>query len=241
MAPVEALADIDTLVVFDIDNTLIEPTVTLGSDQWFYWYAARLESEGLTPTAASDAANAVWNKVQPAIAVRAVEDSTPALVGRLQARGIRVMALTARSRDAAGVTETQLASAGYVMGRHAFGASRRRVGKSADMIYEDGILYVGEHASKGEALVRFLKHERHRPKRVVFADDKAKHTVTVDAALQKIGLPVVALRYGAADARVAAFDPAVAEIQYRAWSRVLTDEEAAALVKCAPTAPPPAK
>lgn len=67
MAAVDSLATPGTLVVFDIDNTLIEPTVTLGSDQWFYWYVAELEAAGRTARRAVDEANDVWNRVQSAI------------------------------------------------------------------------------------------------------------------------------------------------------------------------------
>jgi hypothetical protein len=222
VAPVDALATPGTLVVFDIDNTLIEPTVTLGSDQWFYWYVAELEAGGRSSREAIDLANDVWNRVQPAIAVRPVEAMTPQLIRGIQARGLRVVALTARSHDAAAVTETQLTSAGYSLSTSAFGPGRRVIGDDPTMVYDDGVLYVGEHASKGDALLRLLAGEGLSPERVVFVDDK---------------IPVIAIRYGAADARVAAFDPAVAAVQFRLWSSVLSDEEAARFSRCV-TAPP---
>jgi hypothetical protein len=237
VAPVDALATPGTLVVFDIDNTLIEPTVTLGSDQWFYWYVAELEAGGRSSREAIDLANDVWNRVQPAIAVRPVEAMTPQLIRGIQARGLRVVALTARSHDAAAVTETQLTSAGYSLSTSAFGPGRRVIGDDPTMVYDDGVLYVGEHASKGDALLRLLAGEGLSPERVVFVDDKEKHVRTVDAALSSSKIPVIAIRYGAADARVAAFDPAVAAVQFRLWSSVLSDEEAARFSRCV-TAPP---
>jgi hypothetical protein len=33
----------DTLVVFDIDNTLLRPCQMLGSDEWFYYYIKKME------------------------------------------------------------------------------------------------------------------------------------------------------------------------------------------------------
>jgi len=162
---------------------------------------------------------------------------TPALMRALQARGIRVVALTARSQDAAAVTEAQLSSAGYALAASALGLGRRVIGDDTSMVYDDGVLYVGEHASKGDALLRLLASERMTPDRVVFVDDKDKHVRSVDAALTASKLPVIAIRYGAADARVAAFDPAVAELQFRLWSSVVSDEEAARLSKCMGVAP----
>lgn len=230
MALVEQLASDDTLVVFDLDNTLIEPVQTLGSDQWYYHLVAQLQAQGRDETQAHAEANAIWNRVQLATAVRPVEADTPDRVARLQARGLRVMALTARTQDVSSLTARQLESVGYTLAKSAFGRDELVLDADAGEIYREGVLYVGEHASKGQALLAFLAKVGVTPARVVFVDDKEKHARSVDATLTAAGIPVVAIRYGAADARVRAFDPAVADLQYKAWSRLLSDEEARELL-----------
>ena len=37
MQEVMSAIDSETLAIFDIDNTLIEPIGNMGSDQWFYY------------------------------------------------------------------------------------------------------------------------------------------------------------------------------------------------------------
>ena len=38
----------NTLVVFDIDNTLARPPQILGSDQWFGWMVRKFEGQGMS-------------------------------------------------------------------------------------------------------------------------------------------------------------------------------------------------
>jgi len=95
MAEAVQAADDDTLVVFDIDNTLIEPVGNLGSDQWYdflvrsigRWmgFRRRRRSAGLT---------LIWNEVQWIIEVKAVEPDTPQLIRGLQDRSVKLMGLT---------------------------------------------------------------------------------------------------------------------------------------------------
>ncbi len=230
MAALDGIVGDDTLIVFDLDNTLIEPVQTLGSDQWYYHLVSALRATGRDERAAHTEANNIWNRVQLSTEVRPVESDTPERVRALQARGLRVMALTARSEDVSGPTERQLRSVGYQLSTAAFGVNQVVLDAAARAIYRGGILYVGEHASKGEALLAFLDLQAYRARHVVFVDDKEKHARSVDAALTARGIPVVSVRYGAADARVKAFDPRVADLQYRAWSRLLSDAEALELL-----------
>ena len=44
-----------TLVVFDIDNTLVYPKTLIGSEQWFYAMVSKFESEGMTTEEAVNA------------------------------------------------------------------------------------------------------------------------------------------------------------------------------------------
>jgi hypothetical protein len=235
VAAVVAAAQPDDLIVFDIDNTLVTPVQMLGSDTWYYHLMDSLVAGGATHDAATDEADAIWNRVQKDIRVRPVEADEPKWVAALQARGLRVVALTARSVDAADVTRKQLKSVGYQLDAGSTGRPAQvltAAGGAPIATFRDGVVYVGERGDKGSALVAFLAHQKLTPARVLFVDDKPKHTASVDAALQAQKLPVVAFRYGAADAAVAAFDPAVADLQFRLWQSVMSDEEARAALRC---------
>jgi hypothetical protein len=52
-------------------------------------------------------------------------------------------------------------------------------------VYTKGILFVnGSTATKGEALVAFLKRTGQSPKKVIFIDDREEHVKSVEASLQ---------------------------------------------------------
>lgn len=218
-----------TILVFDLDNTIIEAAQTLGSDQWFDHLVKRFTDAGEARPV--DHAIALWTQVAAKTRVRPVESLTPRLIASAQAAGIPVIGLTARRVDVAETTEAQLASVGVRIFSKSLPPALR-----SDIDFGDGakrvrgITYVGPTVSKGEAITRILKASGLRPDRIVFADDKVKHVNSVDQALNAFpGLTHWELRYGAADPRVASYDERIAAIQERAFAetgRILSDEEA---------------
>jgi hypothetical protein len=239
LAQIEPAIDDQTLVVFDIDNTLLESVQTLGSDQWFdYLVDQGKRVRRWSEDRAIAEAVVIWNRVQEDTQVRPIEPDTPALIKRLQARGVRVIALTARSSGAAAVTERQLRSVGIDLGRNPLPrpAVRPKQKQDTSQPWVGAILFLGENQSKGEALTTLVRSLPTPPSSVVFIDDKQRHTQSVDQAMARLKIPVIAFRYGASDNRVAAFDPAVAETQLRWWRRILSDEVAHDLQSCKPPA-----
>ena len=66
--------------MFDIDNTLMEPTQTLGSDQWFYHQKEQYVLKGMTPSDALEQALSEWMSIQSVTKVKVVEPGTKDLV-----------------------------------------------------------------------------------------------------------------------------------------------------------------
>ncbi len=200
-----------TLLVFDIDNTLIEPAGNAGSDQWYYYLQKAFRRDGLDPKQAEAKAAESWTRALDVVEPKAVEALTPGLIRVQQERGISVMALTARGPEDAPATFRQLSAIGVDLGARAPSALVLR-GSAAGLpegragLYENGVLFVGEGPEKGKALAAFLGKLGLRPARVVFVDDKPHHARNVDAALASAGIPGAAFRYGAADAKVRAFN-----------------------------------
>jgi len=216
--------DEQTLLVFDLDNTVIEPVQTLGSDQWFQ----SLLKQAYTV----DQAVSLWSQVQPLSQMKAVEAITPEIILSDQLVGLKVMALTARPANLAQVTENQLLSIGVsFLGSPVYGddvADMNGQGAQGPQ-YIHGIEFVGPTSSKGEALVQFLHHINFKPGRIVFVDDTAKHTITVNDSLTSEGIENFEFRYGALDAQVAAFDSKVAEIELRVFQNcgnIISDDDA---------------
>jgi len=88
---------------------------------------------------------------------------------------------------------------------------------------------VSPKLSKGEALVQFLHQIHFKPRRIVFIDDTAKHTVTVNASLNAEGIENFEFRYGALDAQVDAFDSKVATLEFQIFQKcgkIISDNDA---------------
>ena len=74
-------------------------------------------------------------------------------------------------------------------------------------------------------------HQIH-PHQMIFVDDRRQNVDNMEAAFQGSPVPATIFRYGAADSRVKAFNPAVADREWSVFAnegRLLSDEEAAAL------------
>lgn len=200
-------ADANTFIVFDIDNTLLEPDQMLGSDQWFEYYFDRLQKDGkLTGEAAEAETERVWGDLQAVTKVHAVEASAPQLIAALQRKGIPMAALTARPKDLMARTLKQLTAVGFK--------------------FSDGRVLFADGRNKGRVLLDAFTEWGVKPMRVVFIDDKKKNCTNVDNALVEAKIPVTAYRYGAADKSVKAFDPAIADIQFHYAQSLLSDSEA---------------
>lgn len=220
-----------TLVVFDIDNTLIEGVETIAADPWYDYYLTKLKAGGMDEKEAVTRANALWLRVQELATVRPVEAETVALIARLQAKGIKVMALTARANDAIALSKRQLASAGIDFTKsqvHNGSIAFTLVSKAE---YADGVLYIDELNKKGEALAHLLKTIGYRPEKIVFADDKRKHADNVDLEMGALGISCVAYQYTRTYERTKSLDFGLADVQVQYLGKILPDDVAAAIRK----------
>jgi len=200
-----------TLLVFDIDNTLVEPIGNIGSDQWYYYLVKAIarDDKTLTADAAEAKAGEIWSKTIKTVSVQPVEAITPALIREQQKRGLKIMALTARGVEDAEATFRQLKDIGVDLTVTA--PRKDDLATEQKGLYTRGVFFVGDGPDKGKTLVAFLKKIGLRPTKVVFADDKPHHAKNVDAALTAAGIPSVSFRYGAADAKVRAFNEVMSE------------------------------
>jgi hypothetical protein len=185
MADVFLAVDADTLVVFDLDNTVIESVGDWGSDQWYDHLVEYFRTLHPAEEAVAKGLK-LWADAQHTTEVNPVESVTPSLIREAQTKGTRMIGLTARPDTIDGRTADQLKSIGV------------------DFSANGGtVLAIGPSASKGRALVEYLSRLERRPKKVIFVDDKHHYVKSVDEALTGLGIEHIIFRYGAADARVA--------------------------------------
>lgn len=225
----EAIRTVDpnTLLIFDLDNTVMESSQMLGSDQWYGYLVRAYQERGLTKEDAVDRAIAQWIVIQRTSEMQPVERATPTLIRAMQQSNVRVMALTARPTQLEKRTLTQLKKIGVSFMLHP--VHRTEVSlpfKNGTAKYSQGVLFVGAKLNKGVVLGAFLKKISLKPKRVAFVDDKLKHVKDVGQALSKMKVAYTGFRYGATDAKVKAFDPWVAAVQFRYFRKILPDEAA---------------
>lgn len=206
----------DTLFITDIDNTVIRPIQTLGSDQWVGATVTRLRKAGLQEEDALHIAVGLFSLVQQQTKVVAIEPGIPKILKQVSAKGVRTMGLTARNLGLQPATAAQLKSIGATLtgikGKPNLKFENEKVG------YISGVLFAGAHNDKGVILKRFLElNPMPNVKRIVFIDDKAHHTSEIDKAFAGSKYEVKAIRYGGADAIVKAYDPALATKQWDAF------------------------
>ena len=196
-----------TLLVLDLDNTLIEPEGNLGSDQWFYFLVRKFRArDSMCAAEAERQAMEEWNRVQPSLRIRAVEADTARIIREAQDRGFVTLGLTARTPDIAPTTFAQLRKIGVRLDRRTVPAREFALSGAHPILFRQGVLFVGEGNKKGRILMDFLKRTGARPTQVIFVDDKRRHVTDVDREMSNAGWPCISFRYGAADAKVARFN-----------------------------------
>lgn len=221
----------DVLIILDIDNTLIEPTQGLGSDQWAWSRVKALSAKGVPEPEAFAQTMEEWREIHARTGVRSLESMTPEIIQDLQAKGYPMMALTTRAPEDAAITSRELHEVGIDLARtsvldHSLELSLKRKAQ-----FKEGILFISLDNKKGVALKEFLNKIGYHPKKLIFVDDKLSHIKDVEAACDSLDINYVGIRYAAADEHVKAFDPQIAELQRFFLHHILSDEDAALLKK----------
>lgn len=213
-----------TTFVFDLDNMLITPKQTLGSDQWFEAHLAYRQQELHEDfrTALHNTID-IYNPAQMLTEVSLVEPCIADEIAGLQAQGYNVLGLTTRGEILEGAAVRQLASVGINFNHGIFmdrEVNLKELGRESHA--KNGIVFCGGR-DKGKCLDTFLSSPEIdiHPQRIVFGDDKLKNVLQVQDAAKVFGCPFVGFRYGKMDAAVNAVDRALGDAQ----AQILSDEE----------------
>lgn len=201
----------NTLIIFDIDNTLAAPKLEIGSDQWVNYLVEQKMKDGLNFQQAFNAVLPTYFHVQFKIAMHPVEDITPKLIDELKSNGASVIALTARSIFVASRTLDQLHDMRVELGIQGH-ASEMHLNMPIPCIYMDGVIFSGNN-DKGLVLLELLSNIAFKPTKIIFLDDKLKNITAVEYAAEKCGIEFIGIRYSRCDERVAHFNPVKAQEQ----------------------------
>lgn len=204
----------DTLVIFDICNTLGAPPTDLGSDQWF----SALFQQGMNDSHSTDEALskalAPYCYAQHHRWLEPIEPDTVETVKSLQQRGITVIALTARGLYLFYRTLEQLHRIDIDFTHTSPRKAVTPYGVKNQSLYSHGIIFAGA-LNKGDVLKHWLEQLQFQPKKIIFVDDKLKNIESVAHAIKTTNYPFVGIRYGHLDQRVKSFDMHKTEQEYQ--------------------------
>lgn len=200
----------DTLVIFDLDDTIFRTPSMLGNDAWFNYQVETKVQQGFSYNQATQETLPLYMIIQYFSQLEIVDPKTPAFIADLQNKNIKVMALSARSIGLMETTKYELLNLGVFFAKNPPATSEFSLGITHKAYYSDGILF-GANNNKGTLLLQFFDDIQYHPNKVVFVDDKRSHLEAIESATQSRGITFVGLRYSAEDGRKASFDPGQAE------------------------------
>lgn len=206
------IEDQDTLVVFDIDNTLAAPQQELGSDEWFNFMIQEKMAEGFDFTQAANIILPTYFHIQFHISLLPIEEQSSEILYDLIQRGIPTMALTARSIYVANRTHEQLNQINIAFSMPHAQSQELALSMPKPCIYKHGILFSDQN-DKGETLLCFLDNINYHPKKIIFVDDKFKNLRAVEDDLFRRQISFLGIRFTRCDEKIKNFDGAKAAQQ----------------------------
>jgi len=180
--------DRDTLVILDIDDTLLIPEQMLGCDEWFMHQFKTHKKAGLDEHQALEKTIAEWEAIRHLTKMCIVEPGAEKIVSLLQEQGCCVMGLTTQGLALATRTVEQLKENGLDLSLSTpSGKDHFLLLHDHGVLYRKGILFTsGIH--KGEAFFAFCKTCGYNPKKIVFVNDKASHIREIELEADKRGV-----------------------------------------------------
>jgi len=218
----------DTVLLLDIDETLMTPSQMLGSDSWFDYRIKKYQTNGNDLARALEKTLAEWEAIRHLTRMGLVEPEISLVLGELQKKGVQVMGLTIQGLALATRTVLQLGELQIDLTKTAPAKEDFCLSvQGHTVLFRHGILFTSGK-SKGEAFFKFCEKMGKLPKRVIAIDDKISHLQNIEKEAVKRGVEFMGLRYGFADAKKAAFSPEIADYQlsHSTLTHLISDQEA---------------
>lgn len=178
----------DTLVLFDIDETLIEPANMICKDQ-FQDQFQELYEKNLLSEKLSDYGHKALDKK------KIIEPIIKDIIHQLQAKKVTVLGLTSRYAENSNenYTAKSVYSDLYDLGIdfHNYKFKNFNITDvqqlGGDIRFYNGIIFTGA-THKGYALFSFLNHIGLRPKKIIFFDDVCQHLIGIKAIIDSVNI-----------------------------------------------------
>ena len=211
-----------TLLVLDIDDTLLTSATFFGSDKWYEWQSKTLkpgDPDKLACLFDVISLNYETGSQQP------TQPDGPALVNALQ---VDRLLLTSRNPLSRGGTLRTLRDAGYRLPAplvNAHDGSSWDFRKAPDarlsrVVYDQGV-FMTTGQDKGLVLLDLLRRLGQRYDRVVLVDDGEANITNMQAALRRAGIDYLGLHYTRVDKSVGEADANAGRVGWQAWQQLL--------------------
>jgi len=194
--------DQETVVVFDIDHTVVENSIDL--DTWIAYKITDLRKKGLEIKDAVHLILNVYYTLQHFIDFYPIGGSKN-IIADLQSKKVSVVALTNRSIPILRRTVEQMKNIDIDFSVTSLydedlGLSVTHIGK-----FSKGILFSGPN-DKGKMLFAFFDKIGYKPKKIIFIDDKLKYVKSVEREAKKRNIEFVGIRFSLQDKKKKNFD-----------------------------------
>jgi len=223
IAPALAESPLPTLLVLDIDDTLLTSTGFFGSDKWYEWQKTLPAGDPGKVSCLFDVISLNYE----AGGQQPTQPDGPALVNALA--GDKLL-LTSRNPLYRGGTLRTLGDAGYALpaplGASAEGRSwdfRKAAGARPVRVAYDQGLFMTSGQDKGLVLLDLLRRLDLHYRRVVLVDDGRKNIDNMQAALRDAGIDYLGLHYTRVDKTVSPGDAEAGRRGWQSWRSLLGD------------------
>ncbi len=198
-----------TLVVFDIDDTLLEAVNFVGSDKWYNWQRGKKVHDKLgNPIKIQDTEKflCIFSTLGTLFELgtsKLTQEDAAHIINEL--RSYDLMLLTSRSPDYRGATERELSNNGINLNdEHLINMNTGLVfniddrNRTAKVTYQNGLV-MSSGINKGLVLKSILKRIGKTYQRIYFVDDSRKNINNMEKAWQKDETQVSIFHYTKVD------------------------------------------
>ncbi len=220
-----ATLDSDSLVLFDVDSTLIVPDDAIlrpPNEDFLEELLGGSMVQNL-----STGPRYIFREILLNATHSLVDEESVSCIQRLQERGVPVMAFTAAPRGKVGRIASVADWRIEELKRFGFDFSStlsekgvielpKSDTKEFAPLFKSGILFASLHP-KGDTLQKFLHAIEWTPKRVVLIDDQLEYVQSVGKALESLKIPYTGFHYTAAQKLPCTLNRGVAQFQIRSF------------------------
>jgi hypothetical protein len=218
--------DANTLVVLDLDHTLVRTKNSFGSTAWYYHERQANKDRGLSTEDNFDQLYPLWIKAQQYVELEPVSPEVYSVLAEMKAKAAGVMAMTAREPVVSLLTLEQLSDINIDFTDSPLTKVAFNFQAQYPTGFHNGVLFSGRNP-KGEIFSGVMVQAKEALKalgpinKIVFIDDREDNIATMAQAASSAGLEYVGMRLALDDAIKVNFDERIANKQQEFLGEVL--------------------